>query len=389
MKNTYINQFKEGAGIEGTFICIHKALLTDKNGKSYLNVKLMDRTGSVEGRIWDKAPLLANKFEKSDYVSVKGNVVSFQDHLQLNIKFIDPLPEEKVDLDDFLPTTKQDIPKMYESLLQICREDLKNPWVQKLILSILEDPEMAPAFKRSPAAKSNHHAWIGGLLEHVLNLCQLAKDVLKHYPQINLDLVLAGMIMHDFGKIYELKSDRYFEYTDRGQLVGHLIISLEILIKKAAKIPDFPEKVLQHLEHIILSHHGLLEYGSPKEPMTLEALVVHFLDNMDSKIQGFLDVIAKEPGGDSTWTGQNFVFRRPLYKRTATDMNESTGKPAGTGPVPAPKTAPAQKDKTVAKKPNPTKQPSPKKQHSKAPLKTSLGDLLSEQIKENQSQKKA
>src|SRR5262249_356821 len=160
-----------------------------------------------------------------------------------------------------------------------------NPWIRRLLLSILEDPQYSGAFQRAPAAKTNHHAWVGGLLEHILGLCKLAKAVLAFYPDVNLDLVLAGMIFHGFGKIEENESQRPFEYTDKGRLIGHLIIGVEILIRKAAQIRDFPEKILHHLEHIVLSHHGRLEYGSPKRPKTLEALVVHHLDDMDSKLQ--------------------------------------------------------------------------------------------------------
>lgn len=374
MTKTYISDLQEGNTIEGVFLCGFKALLTDKNGKPYLNLRLVDRTGTVESRIWDKAPLMTKKFEKQDYVWVKGNVVRFLDHLQLNVVDIQQVPAEKVDPDDFLPHTKQDIEQMYQQLLQICRQDLNNPFIQKLLLSILEDPQMAPGFKRAPAAKGNHHAWIGGLLEHVLKLCQVGLDVLKHYPQVDSDLVLAGLILHDFGKIEELESERYFEYTDKGRLVGHLIISVEIILKKSAQIPDFPPKILHHLQHILLAHHGRLEYGSPKEPMTLEALMVHHLDNMDSKLQGFLDVVEKDAGADQQWTGTNFMFGRPLYKSTRQDLEKSVNPPADS--VPPRTTSPKKKPHSKPKRP---KGPPP----SAAPLKTNLGELLNQQLKKS------
>lgn len=324
MQKIYIQDLREGSNVDSVFLCNHKALLFGKNNKAYVNMKLLDRSGQIETRIWDRAELLSQNFEKNDYVRIKGKVVLYQDHLQLNVFEIERILDGQVNPADFLPASKQDIPKMYQELLEICRQDMKNPWVQKLILGILEDPKYSRDFQRAPAAKTNHHAWVGGLLEHVLGLCKLAKAVLPFYPMIDRDLVLAGLIMHDFGKIEELESERAFEYTDKGRLIGHLITSVEILIRKAAQIPDFPEKILQHIEHIVLSHHGRLDYGSPKRPKTLEAIVVHHLDDMDSKIQGFLDLVAREGESDSAWTSHNNrLFERPLYKRTAEDLAAS------------------------------------------------------------------
>lgn len=354
MSKLYIRDLAEGANVDGVFLCSHKALLFGKNSKAYLNIKLLDKTGYVEARGWDRAEDLSPNFEKNEYVRVKGKCVWYQDHLQLNVFEIERVDPSKVDPGDFMPSSKKNIPQMYAELLEMCRGDLKNPWVKQLLLSILEDPRYAPAFQRAPAAKTNHHAWVGGLLEHILGLCKLAKDVLKHYPMIDQDLVLAGLIMHDFGKVEELESERSFEYTDKGRLIGHLIIGLEILIRKAAEIPHFPEKILHHLEHIVLSHHGRLEYGSPKRPKTLEALMVHHLDDMDSKIQGFLDLVAREGENDSDWTSHNNrLFERPLYKRVRRDMGGE--------------------ENTVTETSAPSEE---RKPHSKAPLTSSLGEAL-------------
>ncbi len=325
MEKIFISDLKEGMAVDSIFLCSHKTVMTDKNGKPYVNLKLVDRSGSVEARIWDKGPLLAKYFERQDYVQAKGHVVFFQDHLQFNVTQISKVSENEVDADAFLPHTEKNIDSMYQELLALCRAEIKNSFVQKLILGLLEDPVYAPKFKRSPAATLNHHAWIGGLLEHVLGLCQLAKDTLKHYPKVNPDLVYAGLILHDFGKIEELSSTRIFEYTTRGRLVGHLIISLEMAIKKAASIEGFPGSILQHIEHIVLSHHGKLEYGSPKEPMTLEAIMVHHLDNMDSKLQAFADIMKRESGeANPYWSQGSIVFGQALYKQTAEDMGEKS-----------------------------------------------------------------
>ncbi len=367
MEKIFIKDLKEGIPVDSVFLCNHKALLYGKNNKSYINMKLIDKTGLIEARVWDQAEDLALNFERHDYVQVKGRVVYYQDHLQLNVFDIQRVDKNNVEPGDFLPRSKQDIPKMFEELTGICKNDMTNPWVRQLMLSILEDPKIQKPFLRSPAAKTNHHAWVGGLLEHVLALCRLAKSVLTHYPQINLDLVLAGMILHDIGKIEELDPDRGFNYTDKGRLIGHLITGVEILIRKAAQIPNFPEKVLQHLEHIVLSHHGRLEYGSPKRPKTLEAIVVSYLDDMDSKIQGFEDLIARDAEGDPSWSAYNQLFERPLYKRTRLDMEESL------------KAAKSASPETKLAKPE---RPHLTKAEAKKPLTSNLGEVLQRSMDE-------
>lgn len=383
MENTsqkiLVSQLQEGKAVESIFLCSHKALLKDKNGKPYINLKLSDRTGEVEARAWEKAPQFSELFNKLDYVWVKANVVAFQGHLQLNIRDIRSVDPETINSEDFLPQSSQDIETMYQELLSLCKQELKNPWISQLILGLLEDPELSPKFKRAPAAKSNHHAWIGGLLEHILQLVKVGRDVLKHYPMVNPDLVLAGLILHDFGKVEELTAERSFEYTDKGQLIGHLIISVELITKQSAKVSNFPDKILQQLQHIILSHHGLLEYGSPKEPMTLEALMVHHLDNMDSKLQGFLDTVAREADGDAAWASPSFMFKRPLYKKTWEDLGENTPNNLKSKTpdelLAKPK---AQEKATPVKAINKAK--SAQQAQIKKPLKTNLGELLSEQL---------
>ncbi len=366
MKKTFVNELKEGSIVTGPFLCTHKSLLFGKNNKSYINLKLADKTGMIETRIWENAETLSSNFDKNDYVQIEGKVVYYQDHLQLNVFEIQKLDPTQFSPSDYLPSSTKDIPQMYRELLELCQQEMKNVWIKQLILAILEDPQYQAPFQKAPAAKTNHHAWIGGLLEHVLGLCKLAKSVLVHYPQINPDLVYAGLIMHDFGKVEEMDADRSFEYTDKGRLIGHLIIGVEILIKKAAEIPNFPPKILEHIEHIVLSHHGRLEYGSPKRPKTLEAIVVHYLDDMDSKIQGFIDLVAREKG-DGDWTSHNNrLFERPLYKNTQRDLE-------GLSP-----TSKEQKEHVVAT----PKAKEESKKNSKKPLTSSLGEILQQSITE-------
>jgi len=376
MQKIYVKDLKEGLNVDSIFLCAHKALLFGKNNKSYINIKLIDKTGQVEARVWDKAELLTQNFEKHDYIRVLGRVVYYQDHLQLNVFEVASIDPAQIQPEDFLPRSKKEIPQMFQDLLKICREDMQNPWVRQLMLNILTDPGIESRFQIAPAAKTNHHAWVGGLLEHVLGLCQLAKLVLKQYPQINLDLVLAGMIMHDIGKIQEIDPERLFAYTDRGRLIGHLIIGVEILIRKAAEIPGFPDKILDHIEHIILSHHGRLEYGSPKRPKTLEAIVVSYLDDMDSKIQGFEDLLARDAEGDPAWIPFNQLFQRPLYKRTQLDLEESLQAEAlpQAQSQPHGDKAPRDKDK------NP---PNKNSTNPKKPLTSNLGELLQQSLQGN------
>ncbi len=401
----FVSELKEGMPVESIFLCTHKALLKDKNGKPYLNLKLTDRTGEIEARVWERANHWVDAFDKLDYLRVKGHVVSFQERLQFNVMALEALAPEFVSPEDFLPHTSHDIEGMYQELLELCRKNLRHPAVRSLLFDLLENSPWVEDFKKSPAAKSNHHAWVGGLLEHVLKLCQVAVDILKHYPQADADLVLAGLILHDFGKVEELSADRVFEYTDKGQLVGHLTISVEILLKAAARQEDFPPRILHHLMHIILSHHGHLEYGSPKEPMTLEALLVHQLDHLDSKLQAFQDSLARETSGDSRWSSAGFVFKRPLYKATASDMSpdsspqttekKSTPKPSipKTDVVPPEnrndkKEASAESNKTSKETQDRPSQQS-KEEHRPhrvphhQPLGTNLGELLSAQLKKN------
>ncbi len=389
--------------VESVFLCTHKALLKDKNGKPYLNLKLTDRTGEIEARVWERANHWVGTFEKLDYMRVKGHVVAFQDRLQFNIIALEALTPETVSPEDFLPHTPYNIETMYQELLELCRKNLRHPSIKALLFDLLENSPWVEDFKKSPAAKSNHHAWVGGLLEHVLKLCQVAVDVLKHYPQANADLVLAGLILHDFGKVEELSADRVFEYTDKGQLVGHLTISVEILLKAAARQENFPPRVLHHLMHIILSHHGHLEYGSPKEPMTLEALLVHQLDHLDSKLQAFQDSVAREAANDSRWSSAGFVFKRPLYKATESDMNPNSVSQIAEKKTPpsttamesnsvylenrkkneAPSPVPTSRERTATAHEQTKEDHRPQRMPHHQPLGTNLGELLSAQLKKN------
>ncbi len=319
MPKILIKDLKENENFESSFLVTHKSQHISKAGRPYLNLKLADKTGEVEAKVWDNVEVLAACFEKDDFIQTAGRAALYQEKMQLSLIKIKKLNPETIDAADYLPVSKRNIEEMASQLLQFIRSDIKNTWVQQFLLSIFEDPEIFKKFKRAPAAKTNHHAWVGGLLEHVLYLCELGKDVLKHYPQVNADLVYTGLMLHDIGKIYEMSYDRSFGYTDEGQLVGHLIQGVEMVYEKIRKIPNFPEKIKTHIVHLILAHHGRLEFGSPKLPMTMEAIMVHYLDDMDSKLQGLMDLVAKE-NPESSWTSFNRLFGRPMYVASAKDL---------------------------------------------------------------------
>lgn len=349
MPKILIKQLKENENFDTTFLVSQKSVLVSKTNRPYLSLKLTDSSGEADGRVWDNVEEISALFERNDFIRAYGKPIVFQDKVQLNIVKVMKLDPESVDISDYLPVSKRNIEEMFTKLMGIVRNDIQNPWVKKFLLAIFEDPSIAKNFKRAPAAKTNHHAWVGGLLEHVLHLCELGKDVLKHYPQVNADLVYTGLMLHDIGKIYEMSYEKSFGYTDEGQLVGHLIQGVEMVYDKIRGIPDFPEKIKTHIVHLILAHHGRLEFGSPKLPMTMEAIMVHYLDDMDSKLQGVMDLAAKEANLDSGWVSFNRLFGRPMYIGTQKDLN-----------VERLEQSPSER---------------PKKSH-KEPLTTNLGSLL-------------
>lgn len=314
MSKIFISDFKENQVIDTIFLVLYKAMPVGKTGKPYLALKFGDRTGDVEAKVWDEAPKVGALFEKNDFVQVKGRIQTYQDKFQINIFEIKKIPEETISIADFLPITRFDIEEMYQELLELVRQQVEEPDVKRLLLAVFENPEIAKKYKKAPAAKSMHHAFIGGLLEHELGLARLAVDVCRHYPHIQKSYVIAGCLLHDIGKIDELAYSRSFEYTDEGKFIGHLVMGIELITKTAASLENFPERTALLLKHLVASHHGSLEFGSPKIPYTLEALMVHYLDDMDSKLQAMKTLIDKEWNTDSPWTSYHRLFDRFMYK---------------------------------------------------------------------------
>jgi 3'-5' exoribonuclease len=312
----FIKELKANENVDSVFLVFQKTMPTGKSGKAYLNLKLGDKTGEIEGRIWENVDQFSGKFNQADFVRIIGRTQLYQDKIQLNITQVEIIQEDQLKTEDFLPITRFDIETMYAELLALIKKEVDEPDVQRLLLAIFENPEIAKKFKKAPAAKSMHHAFIGGLLEHELGLARLAIDVCKHYPHIQKSYVIAGCLLHDIGKIDELKYDRYFEYSDEGKLIGHLVMGIELVTKTATSLPNFPERTALLVKHLIASHHGSLEFGSPKIPYTLEAIMVHYLDDMDSKLQAMKGLIDKEWETNNKWTSYHRLFERFMYKGT-------------------------------------------------------------------------
>lgn len=313
MGKTFINQLGKGQNVESIFLVKEKALTRTKAGNPYLSIRLADRTGEVEGRMWDNALDFVSRFEKDDFIKLRAEVDEFQGALQLRISKLRKCSESEVQMEDFLPKTSRDIESMFTELKAIAFR-VNQPFLKKLLDVFFQDDLWVRKFKTAPAAKAVHHVLLGGLLEHTLSVVQLALLIGPRYKGIDQDLLLTGAILHDMGKIAELSFERTFDYTDPGRLLGHIILTVEMIDEKIRSIPEFPENLSLLLKHLILSHHGEYQFGSPKLPMTLEALLLHHLDDLDAKVNAFTAWIEKEKEGSSRWTSFHKLFDRFIFK---------------------------------------------------------------------------
>jgi len=312
MKELFIADLTPETFVRSSFLVQSKERKMASNGAAYLDLSLRDTSGVIACKLWD-CDRFAIDFEVDDVVDVEGQVETYRGAPQLRIRKIQRSRDESLDLLDYLPRTSREPAALFASLLERLRRMPEGP-LRALLLSVLEDSAIAEKFKLAPAAMSYHHAYLGGLLEHVCSLVELGDVVCDHYPALQRDLVLAGLVLHDLGKITELSFTRSFRYTTRGQLVGHLAIGLEIVQEKMRAIPDFPEGLKAQLEHLILSHHGRLEFGSPKEPLFPEALVVHYLDDLDSKLEAMRAQYAADKDHPGEFTSRNPALKRELFK---------------------------------------------------------------------------
>lgn len=300
----YIETLQEGERIGEVYLCRQKQSLLTKAGKPYENLTLQDKTGSLNAKIWDVNSSGIGEFDALDYIYVVGDVTSFQGALQLNIRRLKKMDASAMDPEDYLPTSKHDIEMMYAELLKFVNS-LENPHLKALAESFFRDPEFAKRFKFHSAAKSVHHGYVGGLLEHTLSVTQICAFYCRQYPILNRDLLLTAAMCHDIGKLEELSAFPANDYTDEGQLLGHIMIGAEMIAHKIRGIEGFPPRLAAELKHCILAHHGELEFGSPKKPALAEALALSFADNTDAKMETIKEALEKTPQDSLQWLGFN------------------------------------------------------------------------------------
>lgn len=298
----YIESLRERERISEIYLCKFKQAALTKAGKPYDNVILQDKTGTIDAKIWDPGSVGIDEFDALDYVEITGDITSFQGNLQLSIKRARKAGEGEYDPKDYLPTTDKDMNEMYAELMQyIC--SVKNPYLSQLLHKFFDNKEFEEKFKFHSAAKSVHHGFVGGLLEHTLSVTRNCDYFAKNYPFLNRDLLLTSAIFHDVGKLKELSAFPANDYTDMGQLLGHIMIGAEWIGEEIRTIDGFPEVLANELKHCILAHHGELEYGSPKKPALAEALALSFADNMDAKMETIREMLVNVPDNNLEWQG--------------------------------------------------------------------------------------
>jgi 3'-5' exoribonuclease len=315
-KSVYIRDIKSGDKVGDYFLVAEKNLAFSQKGAPYLNVRLKDKTGELDGKIWDNAREWDKAFKKGDIVRIEARSASYKNSIQLSITELKKAADEAITLSDFLPAARRDGEEMLAELMSIV-ESVQTPSLKALLYAFFQDEETVALFKKAPAAKGFHHVYLGGLLEHTLSVVRLLELSCARYEGIDRDLLLTGGILHDIGKIYEFSYGRIVDYTDEGRLLGHIVMGVEMMDQRIAALEDFPAHLALKLRHILLSHHGDLEYGSPKRPKTVEALIVHFMDDLDAKVNAFQEFIALAQDDESNWTPYHRLFERFIYKNKA------------------------------------------------------------------------
>lgn len=308
----YITDLREGDNVIEHYLCKQKQILKSRAGKSYLSLKLQDKTGIIDAKVWDLNDSI-REFNEYDFIKIDGTVLIYQNEYQLNVRRIRQSLEGEYDPKDYIPSTKKDIDELYKNLLSYI-PTIKNPYIKKLIQSFfVEDEDFIKKFKIHSAAKSIHHGYMGGLLEHTLSVVQICDFFSNQYEGVCRDLLIATAMFHDIGKIHELSQFPENDYTDGGQLIGHVIIGMEMVSRKIDKIEGFPPTLANLIKHSLLAHHGELEYGSPKRPKTLEAFILHCADNVDAKIT-MLGEMFSSASQEDIWLGYQRMFSRNLRK---------------------------------------------------------------------------
>ena len=318
MKKQFITDIKAGDMVDDIFVLAEKILSQKRDGNNFLNVTLSDKTGTLKGVVWDNVDQITANVTSGDFVSIRGKVSEYKGTLQLVVKAMDVCVQEAVDPSDFLPATSRDMDGMFQRLVEITAS-LSTPYLKKLFDAFWKDEEFVHKFKTAPAAKKMHHAYIGGLLEHTLSMTSLADKVAGHYSGIDRDLLISGAILHDIGKIDEFEYQFKIDYSDEGRLLNHIVIGIKMVDEKLSGIEDFPEDQIFLLKHMIVSHHGAREFGSPEPPKTIEAVLLNYIDEIDSKVNGIRDFMASEDPNE-TWTSYHRLLDRQFYKGKKSDL---------------------------------------------------------------------
>lgn len=318
MGKMFVSEIKDRSQVDSVFLVREKITAMAKNGKPYLTLKLMDKTGEVEGKVWDNVDVLSAAFDKDDFVAVRSKATVYLGKMQLVIAELRRVPDEEVTLADFLPEAGRAIGEMTAELAALLAT-LGDQHLKRLLAAFFDDPAFMALYSSAPAAKGMHHVYLGGLLEHSLAVARLADRIVPLYEGINRDLLIAGALLHDVGKVREMTYSRSFDYTDEGKLLGHITIGVEMIQEKIAAVGGFPQDLAMLLKHMILSHHGQYEFGSPKRPKTVEATILNYLDDLDSKINGIRTHIGKEAEGGSRWTSYHRLYDRYFYKENCQD----------------------------------------------------------------------
>jgi 3'-5' exoribonuclease len=360
MKSVYVGNLVPNETVTSYFLVTYKEIRQKKTGEPYLTLLLADRTGEIEAKMWDNVAEVMTTFDRDDFVKVKGLPQIYQNKPQFTIHKLRRLEDHEVEPGDYFPCSRRDPEEMFSELRGVIAS-VGNPHLRALLELIFADEQTASLYKRAPAAKSIHHACLGGLIEHVLSLCSLCRTVAAHYGNVDLDLLLAAAILHDVGKIEELSYQRSFSYTTAGQLAGHIIMGVQLVDRKVAMLPDFPPKLRLLLEHMILSHHGELQYGSPKIPLFPEALLFHHLDNLDSKFESMRAAIERDRQPENEFTGWIPALERVVLKKdrflngppAPAPSALATGEEPHETDQPAPQSAPAAATVPAQHKPAP------------------------------------
>ena len=326
-KTRYIRDLRPNETVTDYFLVQSKDVRLKKDGDPYLSLVLSDRTGRLEAKMWEGIEEVVGTFDSADFIKLQGLTQIYRQRPQITVQRLRRAEESEVRLADYLPHTEKNVDEMFSGLLATVG-GMQNPHLKGLLEAFLDDEEIAARLKTAPAAKSLHHAFIGGLLEHITSLLELASRVAPHYELIDQDLLITGIVLHDLGKIYELDAQRTFDYTDEGRLLGHITIVLRLLDRQCAAIEDFPAKWKLLVEHMILSHHGKYEFGSPKLPSFPEALTLHYLDDLDSKLENMRAALADSPVEDSDWTAysrslERFVLNKERFLAHSDDLTEN------------------------------------------------------------------